>query len=399
MATCFFKEYQEMPNGDIEEHEMLWDASEFDQDNPLYTDDNGLYQWFVPQGLWKVAFEKPGYESTQTAWLPVPPPQLEVNVGMVQNSQPEVRMAHAYPDAVELAFDKYMISYLLNTNNITITQDGQPVSGAIAFLDEESAETLNSPSYVSKIRFNADNPFSSSQITLHVSSRVKSYANINMQSDYVQTFNIEPEITAIVCDSIVSVKYGYDKVVSISALPAAAAAGKTLRVRSVSPYILTVANDSITLDATGQASFTIHGALPGMTSLNYSIDGFDRTSSSIVDVTRKVCTPVNTVIDTSVCNTFIFDDSVYNSSCTIHRTYVASTGCDSLVNINLTVNHCSTTATTTCDSLVWHGDTYASSGVYTDGMDTLLLTVNYSNSAVINVTACNLYHWHGSTYT
>lgn len=362
-ATCFFKEYEEMPNGDIEEHEMLWDASEFDQENPLYTDENGLYQWFVPQGLWKVVFEKMGYETAQTDWLPVPPPQLEVNVGMVQNSHPEVKMAHAYPDAVELEFDKFMLPLLLNTNNISITQNGVPVAGSIVFLNEESADTLNAPSFVSKIRFNADSAFTASQITLHVSSRVKSYANVNMQSDYVQTFAIEPEITAILCDSVVNVNYGHDQFVNVSVLPATAAVGKTLRINSVSPDILSVSTDSVLLDASGQASFTVHGSLPGMTSLNYTIDGFDRTASSIVTIDRNACIPSYTLIDTTVCGFFAVDDTIYNSSCIIRNTYPSASGCDSVVTINLTVNDASMSVDhiVTCDSAEWHGVTYFAS--------------------------------------
>ena len=65
----------------------------------------------------------------------------------------------------------------------------------------------------------------------------------------------------------------------------------------------------------------------------------------------------------------------------------------------LTVNHCSTTEVTACDSYVWQGTVYTVSGVYLHGSDTLVLTVNYSNAAVETVTACNSYLWHGTVYT
>jgi len=50
--------------GDPYEKEVLWDAEEYAQENPLFTDENGFYRWDVPQGLWRVKFEKEGYLTT-----------------------------------------------------------------------------------------------------------------------------------------------------------------------------------------------------------------------------------------------------------------------------------------------------------------------------------------------
>ena len=60
----------------------VWNAEEYDQANPLYTDEDGRYAWDVPEGWWRVKYEKDGYETTWSEWLPVPPPQTEVNIGM-----------------------------------------------------------------------------------------------------------------------------------------------------------------------------------------------------------------------------------------------------------------------------------------------------------------------------
>ncbi|HGO8538224.1 TPA: InlB B-repeat-containing protein, partial [Streptococcus suis] len=59
--------------------EVLWDAGEYSQLNPLSTTVNGEYAWDVPEGYWKVKVEKAGYESAESEWLPVPPPQTEVH--------------------------------------------------------------------------------------------------------------------------------------------------------------------------------------------------------------------------------------------------------------------------------------------------------------------------------
>ncbi len=60
----------------------LWDASEWDQISPLITDEDGRYAWDVPEGWWRVKCELDNYETVWSEWLPVPPPQTEVNLGM-----------------------------------------------------------------------------------------------------------------------------------------------------------------------------------------------------------------------------------------------------------------------------------------------------------------------------
>ena len=68
------------PGDDV--YGTLWNAAEYDQLNPLYTNADGTYAWDVPEGWWRVKYEKAGYETTWSDWLPVPPPQTEVNIGL-----------------------------------------------------------------------------------------------------------------------------------------------------------------------------------------------------------------------------------------------------------------------------------------------------------------------------
>ena len=71
------------------EYGSLWDAEEYSQDNPTTTDSEGTYAWEVPQGWWRVKFEAVGYETMWSDWMPVPPPQEEVNMGMTPIEQTE----------------------------------------------------------------------------------------------------------------------------------------------------------------------------------------------------------------------------------------------------------------------------------------------------------------------
>lgn len=283
-ATAFYKETIEDMYGDLQEHIVKWNAEEYAQENPLFTDANGMYAWDVPKGLWQVKFEKEGYETTYSEWLPVPPPQLDVNIAMKQNVQPNVKSARAYEDAVEVEFDKYMIPELLTAENIMVMQNGTAVEGNVELLNEEISYEGESETFASKIRFNATLPFTENEVTLLVNNRVKSYAGIRMQDNYQQLFTIEQEIKQIVSDSIVTVGYGNVSTLVVSVLPASASKGKTLTVKTSSPMILGVESEQVTIGNDGKAEITVSGELPGTAALTFSVEGTDKTAMTIANV-------------------------------------------------------------------------------------------------------------------
>lgn len=186
-ATVYYKTTQEDPSGGTTETEVLWDAEEYGQENPLFTDEFGMYRWDVPQGLWQVRFEKDGYEPTQSEWLPVPPPQLDVNIPMVQLSQPEVVFAAAYKDAVILRFDKYMRTELLTRDNIFVSAGNQVIAGTLILSDTRDNQT----DYTREVRFVPDEEFDVPAITLTVSNHVCSYAGIPMAYTFRQEFDLD----------------------------------------------------------------------------------------------------------------------------------------------------------------------------------------------------------------
>lgn len=305
-ATCYYKETVEDMYGDLHENIVKWDAEEYAQENPLFTDENGMYQWDVPQGMWQVKFEKDGYETTHSEWLPVPPPQLEVNIGMKQNVQPAVKMAKAYEDAVEVEFDKYMMPELLTTENLIVMDGENAAKAQIKLLNAESAYADESEIYASRIRIEAEKPFENKDITLMVSNRVKSYAGIRMQDDYQQKFTIEPEVRKILCDSTATIGYGQSAVINVEVLPASAAAGKTLLVTSSSGMIAHTETTSITLGEDGKAAIEVSGELPGTASLFYTINGYELEASTMVKVEQLdqqlVATPTANIASGSAVN-------------------------------------------------------------------------------------------------
>ena len=292
-ASCYYKEIVEDIYGDLHENVVLWDAEEYAQENPLFTDEDGMYAWDVPQGLWQVKFEKEGYETTYSEWLPVPPPQLDINIPMKQNVQPVVKSARAFQDAVEFEFDKYMMPELLTTENITVMIGKKTVTGSIKLLNEEVSREGETETFASKVRFNAAKPFDGKEVTLMVSNRVKSYAGIRMQDDFLQQFTIEEEVRQIDCKEMVKVAYGHNSTVSVAVLPTSAAAGKTLRVKSSSAMILSTGAEGLVLDKDGKAEIKVHGELPGTAVLTYSVDGYDLTATSTVNVVTILLGDVN----------------------------------------------------------------------------------------------------------
>lgn len=303
-ATVFYKENVEDMYGDLHENIVKWDATEYAQENPLFTDEDGMYRWDVPQGLWQVKFEKEGYETTYSEWLPVPPPQLEVNIGMKQNRQPEVKNVHAYEDAVELEFDKYMMPELLTMENVAVLQNGTPVEGEIELLNEERSMEGSDVSYASKIRFNSAKPFTEREVTIVVNNRVKSYAGIRMQDNYQQTFRIEQEIKNIVNDSLITINYGEAAAMVVSVLPASASSGKTLKIKTSSQMIVGLETEQVVIGKDGTAEILLTGELPGTAALTFSIEGTDKTATTIVNVERvsytTVATPTASITSGSV---------------------------------------------------------------------------------------------------
>lgn len=284
-ATIYHKERVEDIYGEWKENVVKWNAEEYGQENPLFTDAEGNYRWDVPDGQWQVTFEKQGYETTRSEWLPVPPPQLDINIAMHQNVQPVVRDARAYEDAVVVEFDKYMKTALLTTENIRVLDASgeKSYAGAIELIDEEDGVAM-------KARFKAVERFGEDEVMLIVSNRVMSYAGIRMQDDFTQVFTVggqrDPrmELRQVVCDSVIYVGYGEPALVTVTVLPIEGAAGQILKTTSQIPMIVGVETEEVVLDENGSAQIAIFGNLPGAANLTFSVEECGLKGSTLVNV-------------------------------------------------------------------------------------------------------------------
>ena len=296
-ATIYYKEEVEDLWGDKHEEIVMWNAEEYAQKNPLFTDEDGMYRWDVPQGLWQVKFEKDGYLTAYSEWLPVPPPQLEVNVGITQNKQPEVVEARAYEEGIEVQFDKYMDPNTLTDANISVTAGGKKLAGEIQLVDAALADEYASPDdaeavrYASRVRFVPEQALATTtgEIRLMVSRNVRSYAGIPMTETYSQTLDVEKEVQQITAENT-KVLYGGEKELTVYALPSEAAAGRIVHIASSSDMVASLDATDLTLDAEGKAVVKIKGDLPGRTQLSFSIDDVTAKGQCTVDVMTEIVT-------------------------------------------------------------------------------------------------------------
>ena len=286
-ATAYYKETVEDMYGDLHENIVKWNAEEYAQENPLFTDENGMYQWDVPQGLWQVKFEKEGYQTTYSEWLPVPPPQLDVNIAMTQMVQPVVTNGKAFAGGVDMEFSKYMDPETLTADNIMVTRNGNPVNGEVKLLNEEVAYEGQAKTYASKVRFEvAENEelVATDEVVLTVRKAVKSYAGVPMEADYQQQFDVELPIRTVSVDSLINVAYGGQRTLTVAGLPTEAAKGKKLQVKSLSTMIAAASVEEVTLDENGQAEVTVNGELPGSTVMTFTVEDDNVSGQMTVNV-------------------------------------------------------------------------------------------------------------------
>ncbi len=282
LATVYYRELYEDMYGDPHERTVLWDAEKYEQVNPMLTDENGEYGWDVPTGLWQVRVVKDGYLTTESEWLPVPPPQLDVNLAMVQPTPPVVERVVATEQGVQLRFDKFMKPQMLNADNIFLTRSGQKLEGTISLMDAEVTPD-SARTYVRTVRFVPQQPLKlGEKVRLTVRAGVESYADVGMLQDFTQEFDVEQRVNEIVADSAVGILYGEEYTLAVRALPAALAKGKTVKAVSLDPTIAEVKTESVVLDQDGSGSLTLSGKGYGTTAVRLTLAGDEEVQTLTV---------------------------------------------------------------------------------------------------------------------
>lgn len=312
-TTIYYKETKEDEWGDQHDEAVLWEATEYGQQNPLFTDAEGRYAWDVPAGLWQVKVEKEGFETTYSDWLPVPPPQLDINLELRQNALPSVQSARAYEDVVTLEFNKYMRPSTLR-NNIWLSQGGQKIECSVEMQDWAQSYEGND-SYVRRLYLRPNTPVAvGEKLTLTVRHEVESYTGLQMQTDYQQEFTVVSEVRQLGVDTQVEVPLDGERTFSVLAYPSAAAKGRKVIATVSTGYMATVVAVG-EFDETGLARITIRGDRQGTTNLTLLLEGTDITTATMISVVGADEMPVATPTASRISGTSLVKGETVTLSC------------------------------------------------------------------------------------
>lgn len=260
---------------------VRWDAEEYEQDNPLATGADGAYNWNTPTGWYQVRVTKDGYEEARSAWLRVPPIQTEVNIGLVSTAAPEVVAAHAYTDCAEIEFSQYMDASdeavaALNAQGLgdvtykwldaQESPDGKPLSRVLRICFDDAREAG------STVAFELDGACNYAGKAMPAWTSGELTAGV--RADKLK-LNVEQAVTMLEGGDFELVAHVTDK-------DGKPFAGATVRVGLDSEAICSADVAQAVTGDDGAATFMLHGALPGLTTLTATVD--DTALSKQVDV-------------------------------------------------------------------------------------------------------------------
>lgn len=271
-----------------DEKGVQWNATDYDQTNPVTTNADGVYAWDVPAGQWKVKFEKESYKTACSEWLVVPPPRTDVNVSLVSEELPEIASISAYQKGVRVEFSQYMDIESVK-EKLSVTTNGNTITGSV---EAENAEgSLDNPEikYASVFFFTFGESVESGTVTVSAAGAENYAENTVQETAESKTATIEVKPTGIAVQETASVGCDGTVTLELRVEPPAAGANKTIRVASSTSRLFEVKQSNatvtqVTTDEKGKATITLSGKLPGVGQLTFSLDGTSLTAATQVAV-------------------------------------------------------------------------------------------------------------------
>ena len=272
---------------------IQWNALEYQQMNPLITDSLGAYAWNVPEGYWQVKYEKEGYETAYSDWMPVPPPQTDVNIGLVSKEKPLIESFTVYADHADVVFSKYMIPDTVSSLKLS-DQNGNNISYELEY--DTTSVNSEGVNYAKEytLRFTGNSvltPESTCRLTADGSA--KSYVDIAMDAGETEAV-VNKNMEIIAPDKAV-VKMGETLEIPVTV----ANASEELAFTAVSEF-----EEIASVTEIGENSIKVTGNMYGEADITISVPGTD-----LVKIIRV--TVGKTTEEAEVTPTVVLPQSVY----------------------------------------------------------------------------------------
>ena len=137
-------------------------------------------------------YELDGYETVYSEWMPVPPPQTDVNVGLVSIKAPAVESVEIVDGKIVVTFDQYIDPSTMNNVMITGNND-ETITYSVDYSKDETA--LDGTVYAKVFALTVDDI--DSVATIVVPSSILNYAGRNAQ-EYETMLSDTPVVK--ICD-------------------------------------------------------------------------------------------------------------------------------------------------------------------------------------------------------
>jgi len=253
---------------DDSDNPVLWNAEEYGQINPQITDAEGKFAWDVPEGLWKVEVSKEGYENTESGWLPVPPVQTDVNLGLISTAKPEVAGVYLYQNTAVVEFSQYMKVSTVTADKFEMNSDA--VISAVSALDAKPDATDADVLLAKKFRVAYTCAGTVSELT--VASSVENYVGATMEGSATEeNLVVIYEVEELQGEDSLAINFGEQGQYALKILPAEAS-GNAISYEVSNTNTLEVISIS-DADAEGTRIVTVNGILPTKAYIDFYAEG------------------------------------------------------------------------------------------------------------------------------
>ena len=238
-------------------------------------------------------YEKEGYETVYSDWMPVPPPQTDVNIGLVSKEKPVIESFTVYADHADVVFSKYMIPDTVSSLKLS-DQNGNDISYELEYdTTSVNSEGINYAKEYT-LRFTGNSvltPESTCRLTADGSA--KSYADVAMDAGEMETV-VNKNIEIIAPDKAV-VKMGERLEIPVKV----ANASEELSFTAVSGF-----EEIASVTEIGENSIKVAGNMYGEADITISVPGTDLVKTIRVTVGK-------TTEEAEINPTVVLPQSVY----------------------------------------------------------------------------------------